>query len=150
MRISDLLEPALLRVPMHSTAKVDVIRELVAALVNAKGLTDGEAIAEAVLARERLRSTGIGYGLAIPHAKCPGLERLSLVVGKPAVPIPFDSIDGRPVELIILVVSPPHETTAHVQTLARISRLWINEQFRAAVRAANDPDALLQAVRSFE
>lgn len=149
-RISEFVDIDLLRVPTQSTAKVEVIRELVSALVAAKGLPDGESIAEAVLARERLRSTGIGHGLAIPHAKCPGLERLSLVIGKPPTPIPFDSIDNRPVELIILLVSPPHETTAHVQTLARISRLWLNEQFRAAVHAASDPAALLQAVRTFE
>ncbi|GMU35842.1 MAG: PTS sugar transporter subunit IIA [Phycisphaerae bacterium] len=150
MLLSQLLDPRCILIPTRETERFAVIRELVDTLAEAGLIPSAGPVCEAVIAREQLRSTGIGYGLAVPHAKSADAPRLLTAVGKPAQPVDFKSVDGRPCELVILLVSPPHETTAHVQALARISRMWLKEPFRVAVRAATDAASLLQAVREQE
>jgi 16S rRNA (cytosine967-C5)-methyltransferase len=91
---------------------------------------DGTALKEAVWTREQTRTTGIGHGLAIPHGKCAGLSGLAMAIGKPAEPMDFEAIDGKPVRLIVLLASPPDRTSDHIQALARVSRLMTLEAFR--------------------
>jgi mannitol/fructose-specific phosphotransferase system IIA component (Ntr-type) len=99
-----------------------------------------------VLDREATRTTGIGNGLAIPHGKCAGVDHLVVAIGKPATPIEFESIDGRPVNLIVLLASPPDQTGPHIQALARISRLMTVDSFRQAMKNATTPQQILDAV----
>ena len=86
--------------------------------------------------REATRTTGIGNGLAIPHGKCNGTDHLVMAIGKPATPIDFQAIDGRPVNIIWMLNSPPDKTGPHIHALARISRLMTMDKFRAALAAA--------------
>src|SRR5206468_9014918 len=99
-----------------------------------------------VLDREATRTTGIGNGLAIPHGKCSGTDHLVMAIGKPAQPIDFQAIDGRPVNIIWLLNSPPDKTGPHIHALARISRLMTIEKFRAALAAAQTPQEVFDAV----
>ncbi len=137
-------------VPLAATDKTGVITELVD-LLNASGaLTNRAAALDAVLRREAERTTGIGYGLAIPHGKSEGCARLVLAAGKPACPVDFQSLDGRPVTFVVLLVSPPDQTGVHIQALAKISRLMNMEDFRTAVDRATSAAELYQAIVAAE
>jgi mannitol/fructose-specific phosphotransferase system IIA component (Ntr-type) len=103
-----------------------------------------------VLDRENTRSTGIGNGLAVPHGKCPGCPHLVMAVGRSAEPIDFQSMDGQPVRLIVLLASPPDETGPHIQALARISRLMLMEDFRDAVLHARTSAEIYETIARHE
>jgi fructose-specific phosphotransferase system IIA component len=136
MRLTDMLKPQNIRVPLVATNKNDAITELVE-LLHANGeIADAKSVLASVLEREATRTTGIGNGLAIPHGKCTGTDHLVMAIGKPLKPIDFQSIDGRPVTLIWLLTSPPDKTGPHIHALARISRLMTIEKFRQALNAA--------------
>jgi len=150
MQLTKTLTPERIRVPMEATEKFAAIAELVAVLDSTGGLTDRHAALEAVRKREAERTTGIGYGLAIPHAKSDGCKSLVVAAGKPAKPIDFQSVDGRPVSFIVLLVSPPDQTGPHIQALAQISRLMEMEDFRAAVDRAKSAQELYEAIAFYE
>ncbi len=145
MKITDILGKARTCVPLTAKDKSAAITELVD-LLHADGrLSDRDAALQAVLAREQTRSTGIGLGLAVPHGKSRACTALVMAVGKPAEPMEFDAIDGKPCSLIVLLTSPADETGPHIQALAAVSRLWQNEAFRQAVYEAKSADQLYAA-----
>ncbi len=124
------------KVPIESRDKEAVITELVD-LLNAKGLlSDREAALQAVLTRERIQSTGTGLGIAIPHGKCKAVKELVMAVGIAREPIEFHSVDGKPVTILILLISPADQSGPHIQALAKISRLMLNEDFRKKLEKA--------------
>lgn len=136
MRLTEILKPENIKVPLTSTVKTDAIGELVNLLAENKAITDPKKVLDSVLDREATRTTGIGNGLAIPHGKCTGTADLVMAIGKAATPIDFQAIDGRPVTLIWLLTSPPDKTGPHIHALARISRLMTIDKFRQALNAA--------------
>ena len=136
MRLSEILKPQNIKVPLEAKIKTDAIGELVTLLAGNGDLSDPKKVLEAVLDREATRTTGIGNGLAIPHGKCTGTDHLVMAIGRPATPIDFQAIDGRPVNLIWLLSSPPDKTGPHIHALARISRLMTMDKFRAALANA--------------
>lgn len=146
MRLTEILKPANIKVPLAAQTKVDSITEMIE-LLSANGeLTDPKKVLDAVLDREMTRTTGIGKGLAIPHGKCAGTNHLVMAIGKPAEPIEFQAIDGRPVTILWLLTSPPEMTTPHIQALARISRLMTVDAFRLAMNNATSADEMFNLV----
>ena len=136
MRLTDILKPENIKLPLTSTTKTDAIAELVTLLSENKAITDAKKVLDSVLDREATRTTGIGNGLAIPHGKCTGTADLVMAIGKAGTPIDFQAIDGRPVTLIWLLTSPPDKTGPHIHALARISRLMTIDKFRQALNTA--------------
>ncbi len=136
MRLTDILSLECIKVPMDATDKTSAIAEMVDLLDCGGKLIDRELMRQAALEREATRTTGIGNGLAIPHGKCAGVVDLVMGVGKPAQPIDFNSIDGKPVTLVIFLASPPDKTGPHIQALARISRLMTDPKFRQSIEKA--------------
>src|SRR5882724_10277853 len=136
MRLTDILKPENIKVPLAATTKNQAIAELVQVLADSGQITDGKKVLDAVLEREATRTTGIGNGLAIPHGKCGGTDHLVMAIGKPEPAIDFQAIDGRPVSIIWLLNSPPDMTGPHIHALARISRLMTIEKFRQLLFAA--------------
>lgn len=130
------LQPNCVKVPVESRDKEAVIAELVD-LLDAEGLlSDRDAALQAVLTRERIQSTGTGAGIAIPHGKCRAVKELVMAVGIAREPIEFRSVDGKPVTILILLISPADQTGPHIQALAKISRLMLNETFRKNLEKA--------------
>lgn len=150
MKISDILQESCTRVPLKSTDKTAAITELVNLLDENGRLADRDAVLQAVLAREQTRSTGIGLGLAVPHGKSHGCRKLAMAVGKPKEPMPFEAIDGRPCQFIVLLTSPADETGPHIQALAGISRLWQKEAFRREVTEAKTTEELYATITRHE
>lgn len=150
MELSKILTAERIAVPLQSSDKTGVITELVDLLAATGALLNRDAALDSVLKREGERTTGIGYGLAIPHGKSDGCDHLVIAAGKPAEPVDFQSLDGRPVTFVVLLVSPPDQTGPHIQALAKISRLMNLEDFRNAVDAAKTPEELYQAIAAAE
>ena len=146
MRLTDILKPTNIRVPLQAKVKNEAIAELVNMLAANGEVTDPKKVLESVLDREATRTTGIGNGLAIPHGKCTGTDHLVMAIGRPAAPIDFQSIDGRPVSLIWLLTSPPDKTGPHIHALARISRLMTIDRFRQALAAAKTSQEIYDAI----
>ena len=142
MNLIDLIQLNTMRAPLNSTDRQGVISELVDLLAETDCISDCDTIKKAVWDRELQRTTGIGEGLAIPHGRCDVLENMVMAMGRPATPIDFASPDKRPVELIILLVSPTNNTSDHIQALGRISRLMIDRSFREAAYSTQDAEAL--------
>ena len=150
INLLDILSPACVKVPLAATTKRGVIEELVDMLASAGKVSDAQALKDAVWTREQTRTTGIGLGLAIPHGKCAGMSGLAMAIGKPSEPMNFESIDGQPVKLIVLLASPPDKQSDHIQALARISRLMNMEDFRNKAYATTSGAELFELFRSQE
>lgn len=150
MNLLDILKPECIKAPLENTEKMAVIDELVDLLAEHGEVGDAKALKEAVASRERVKTTGIGHGLAIPHGKCAGMKSLTMAIGKPAEPMDFDAIDGQPVRLVVLLASPPDRTSDHIQALARISRLMTLEDFRNQIYGAQSAEEIYELLRSRE
>ena len=146
MRLTEILKPQNIKVPLVSTVKSDAIGELVQLLADNQEVNDSKKVLDAVLEREATRTTGIGNGLAIPHGKCTGTDHLVMAIGRPSQPIDFQAIDGRPVNLIWLLTSPPDKTGPHIHALARISRLMTIDRFRQSLNEALTPQDIFDAI----
>lgn len=144
LSIVDILSPDALCVPLQASDRRGALEELVDALARTGAVGDPALLKKSVWEREQQRSTGIGEGLAIPHGKCAGVTRPAIAVGRPAVPMEFESIDKRPVRLIILLASPPDKITEHIQVLHRISRIFSNIATRERACLAQTPQALYE------
>ncbi|MBN1362239.1 MAG: PTS sugar transporter subunit IIA [Sedimentisphaerales bacterium] len=141
MILTQILQPTSVKVPLASTKKDAAITELID-LLDAHGQLGNRQVAlDAVFSREKTRSTGIGSGIAIPHGKCNAVKELVMALGVAKEPIEFQSIDGKPVTLVILLVSPLDQTGPHIQALARISRLMLDAHFKSALEQAPSAEA---------
>jgi fructose-specific phosphotransferase system IIA component len=144
MILTQILQPACIKAPLQGKDKNAVISELID-LLDANGLLlDKNAAREAVFTRERTHSTGIGSGIAIPHGKCTGVQELVMALGITHEPIDFESVDGKPVTIVILLVSPADRSGPHIQALAKISRLMLDEQFRRSLENARTADEVYE------
>lgn len=150
MKLLDHLSVGSIKVPLAATNKQAAIEELVDLLAADGRVKSGPTLKEAVWTRELTRTTGIGNGLAIPHGKCSGVESLAIALGKPANPMDFASIDGKPVRLIILLASPPDKTSDHIQALASISKLMSMEEFRQRIYQATSAQEIYDLFKSQE
>jgi mannitol/fructose-specific phosphotransferase system IIA component (Ntr-type) len=139
VRLSELLIPERIRVPLRATDKEGVLRELVNLLVMGNGAAADEVLG-AILERERQFPTGIGYGVAVPHGKTPALAGLGVVAGTTVAPVAYETVDGEPVRLFFLLAGPESQAGAHVKALSRISRLVRREPVRAQLLAARSPE----------
>lgn len=150
MHLSQLLNPEAVDVQLRSKAKREAIAELVALLEKAHGVSSGGEILDRVLKREAMMSTGIGNGIAIPHGKARAVDRLVAACGVSRSGVEFDSVDGEPATLFILLVSPEDVGGPHVKVLANISRLLKEENVRESLKHAESSDAFLSLLREFE
>jgi mannitol/fructose-specific phosphotransferase system IIA component (Ntr-type) len=150
MRLTEILKPQNIKVPLEATVKTGAIGELVELLAANGELTDPKKVLEAVLDREATRTTGIGNGLAIPHGKTTGTNDLVMAIGRPDRPIDFQAIDGRPVTIIWLLSSPPDKTGAHIHALAKISRLMTLDKFRQNLNTCKTAQEMFDAIAQQE
>lgn len=150
MRLTSILQAECVKVPLQADSKQRALDELVDVLAANKLIDRAEELKKAVWDREQTRTTGIGHGIAIPHGKSVGVARLSMAIGRTAVPVDFGAIDGRPVELIFLLASPIDQTGPHIQALARVSRLLTNEQLRHNLKNVESAEQLYQLIVQHE
>jgi PTS system nitrogen regulatory IIA component len=129
-RLQDLLEGDLIIEDLHATDKVGVIRELASLLTRRGKVRDTDQLVQVILERESQGSTGIGDGIAIPHAKSREIGGSIVAFGRSKTGVDFHSLDGKPAYLFFLLVTPESRPGEHLKTLARISRLMRNTALR--------------------
>jgi mannitol/fructose-specific phosphotransferase system IIA component (Ntr-type) len=144
MRMSDFVVRDAIVPELTSGSKEVVIREMVESLRVAGQFrtADTDDVVRAILARERLGSTGIGRGVAIPHTKHQGVERLVGTVAVSSKGIPFDSLDGEAVHVFVLLISPQDRPGDHLRALENVSRCLRDDSFVKALRTASTRDAI--------
>lgn len=111
---------------------------------------DRDAVLRAVRERESVLSTGIGYGVAIPHGKTGLLSELRMAAGRSREPMEFDALDGLPVQLFFLLIGPDAAAGPHIKALSRISRIVRQDDVRADLIAAKDPASFMRALQNAE
>lgn len=140
--LSDLLAVDAILERVHAKSKKALFQQLAVAAAAAYGLGDSAAVADALLAREKLGSTGFGGGVATPHGKLPGLPAVVGLFARLAQPLDFAAVDELPVDLVFVLLSPPDAGAAHLKALARVSRALRDPAFVAKLRGAGSRDAL--------
>jgi nitrogen PTS system EIIA component len=138
MKITEILSPELVLPDLRGRNKPEVLRELAACLSSKYRDLDAETLAAVLAERERLGSTAIGDGIAIPHGKIAGVNRILGVFGRHLKGVDFESLDGRPTHLFFLLVAPEDSTSLHLKALARVSRLFKDNSFRDQLIKARD------------
>jgi len=131
MKFADFISVQAIKPDLESKDKESVIRELASSLVASKdiGEDSADSIIKAIMKREELGSTGIGRGIAVPHTKHPSVEKLVGTVGVSVDGVDFNSLDGEPVHLFFLLVSPPDRPGDHLRALENISRQLRDDMF---------------------
>jgi fructose-specific phosphotransferase system IIA component len=150
MKLLDLLSGKVIRVPLRQTEKNKIIEELVDILAAAKKLNNRDMALQAVLDREQVMSTGMGEGVAIPHAKTDAVTHLAAAFGVTKTEVDFQAIDEKPVRLVFLLVGPVEPTGPHLQALSRISRLMHRQEFREKLIAARNSHEILKEIENEE
>ena len=150
MTLTQVLQTNCVKVPVEGRDKEAVITELIDLLEASGALMDRDVALEAVLTRERIQSTGTGAGIAIPHGKCNAVKEVVMAIGIAREPIEFKSVDGQPVKILFLLVSPADQTGPHIQALAGISKLMLNEQFRHKLEQADSADDVYELLNTQE
>jgi PTS system nitrogen regulatory IIA component len=146
MRIAEFLREDLVFPDLAATEKAGVLTELCAHLARAYPALSAQKLTETLLEREKLGSTGIGEGVAIPHGKVPGLPGLLAAFGRKRTGVDFAAIDGKPTHLFFLLFAPDNSAGLHLKALARISRLFKQPQFRQAILAAEGAAGIFRLI----
>ncbi len=150
MKLSNLLSPELIKIPLDSHDKEGTIRELVDVLARNQKVSDPRAVLDAVLEREKVMSTGVGQGIAIPHGKTESANGVVAALGISKSDIDFQAIDEQPVHIVFLLLAPPYETGLHLKALSRVSRLLSKENFRAKLLKSADAEEAMQYIQEEE
>jgi nitrogen PTS system EIIA component len=141
MTLSDIIDARSVLPNLHAQSKKQLLQELSEAAAPIMTV-DARIIFETLRRREKLGSTGLGQGIAVPHGKLATLNRVHGLFARLASPVSFDSIDGQPVDLVFLLLAPEHAGADHLKALARISRLLRDGATVAKLRGAEDAAAL--------
>ena len=147
MRISEFLIPQAIVADLSGRTKADVLRELCASLAGAYPTLKADRLLEVLKEREKLGSTGIGDGVAIPHGKLAGLPKLIASFGISREGVNFEALDGRPTYLFFALMAPENSAGVHLKALARISRLFKNPRFRDAIRQAQNAAEVFELIQ---
>ena len=150
MKISDLLIKDRINLDVQSSDKTGIIRELAKLHESTGVLNDYEGYVNALMAREAQSSTGIGEGIAIPHAKTEFVKEPALAMGRKKEGIEYDSLDGEPATLFFMIAAPDGANNTHIETLARLSQLLLDDDFKAALENAATADEVVDIINKAE
>lgn len=142
LRLADYLRDDLVIFDLQQLDKGELMRSFAAEVAARLPNVDEAVLLERLNAREEQQSTGIGHGLALPHAVLPGLERTVVVVGRADRGLDFAALDAQPVDLFFLLLSPPEGSRDHLRVLARLARILDDEATLARLRTATDAGEL--------
>lgn len=150
MKLSHLLNPECIELDLKEKKKPDLIRELIQVISHCVDFPDPDAIYEALMERERLTSTGIGSGIAIPHCLTGQVTAPHIAFGRKPDGAKFDSADNQPVSLFFLLVGPDCDPSIHLQILSKLARYLHDNTFCNELLAADSKEEVIEAFRSKE
>jgi PTS system nitrogen regulatory IIA component len=147
MKIADILSEDVVLPALAGRSKEDVIQELAGIVARSHPEIDRTRLVQALEERERLNSTALGEGVAIPHGKLGGVRQVLAAFGRSPGGVDFSSLDDKPTHLFFLLVAPEDSAGAHLKALARISRLLKSSDFRSRLMRAADAHELFEIIR---
>ena len=150
IKLPDLLKEKYIELDLKEKEKTKLIAELVDLVAKSSRIKDGKVLFKAILEREKLGSTGIGNGVAIPHAKIKGIKKPLLILGRSPEGVDFDSLDGENTYLFFMLISPQEEVGLHLKILARISHLVKDKFIVERLKKAKDKHEVFEIISGFE
>ena len=146
VRVSDVLNKDFIIPELEATEKREALDEMVSYLSSKVDGLNREQLLELLLEREKLGSTGIGHGVAIPHAKVKGIDSVLVAFGRSKKGLDFSSMDNKPVHLFFLILAPEKSTVTHLKVLSGISRLLKDKAFRENLQKAGDREEIYSTI----
>lgn len=150
MKVTDILKKEFIISDLKGSQKDEVINELLTLFVNDKRISDIEKVRESVLERERIMSTGVGKGFAIPHGKTSAISEIIAAFGKTTLPVEYQSLDNKPVNLVFLLVGKDNLVSTHIKLLSRISRMMSKDDFREQLLNASSSEEIFELFKKEE
>ena len=150
MKLTDILEDSCIQLNIEASDKTSVLTELVDVLAATGKVQDRDELLRVIIDREKLMSTGIGNGVALPHGKTNVVENSVAAIATLSTPIDFDSLDDKPVQIILLLVGTEENVGGHLRLLSRISRMVGSENFRSSLMAARTVEEARDVFASYE
>jgi PTS system nitrogen regulatory IIA component len=150
MNISNLLQKRNIVGELKSAGKEEVLKELAGVFATNNGDLVTDPMVKILLEREKLGSTGIGEGIAIPHGKIAGIENIHIGFGRSRTGVEFNALDGKPVYLFFVLLAPEASSGQHLKALAKISRMLMDHQFRADLMKAESVDAIFSVIEEMD
>lgn len=150
MKITELVNEQRITEQLEAKTKADVLNELAALLDRDGKLLDRDVFLQSIVAREQQGSTGIGYGIAIPHGKSTAVKEPAIAFGRSLEGVDFDSLDGQPAKLFFMIAVPEQSDNLHLQTLAKLSRKLMHESFRDELMQAKTKGDILRALSKMD
>ena len=147
MALVDLITKDVVKAPLVSQTKPEIIDELIDILYNASRIKDREAVRDAINKREELGSTGLEFGIAVPHAKTNAVDTLTVAIGISPEGIEFDALDGKPSKLFFLILAAPNQSGPHIEALAEIAKLSKSRAFLTSLMNAKSADEVIDLFR---
>jgi fructose-specific phosphotransferase system IIA component len=147
MALVDLISPEVVKVPLSAADKYGVIDELIQVLADAGKIGDKARVVDAIHRREALGSTGLEYGIAVPHAKTEEVKEITVAIGIAPQGIEFDAIDGKPSKLFFLILAAPDQSGPHIEALAEIAKLSKSKGFLEALIHASSAQEVVDLFR---
>ncbi len=150
MRVTEILKKDFIISELKGKQKEEVINELVDLFNKDKRVNDIEKVRTAVLEREKIMSTGVGKGFAIPHGKTDAISEIIAAFGKTNSPIEYQALDNKPVNLVFLLVGKDNLVSTHIKLLSRISRMMNKDEFREGLLKANSSEEIFELFKKEE
>ena len=150
MKLSNLIQEDLMSFDLASEDKEQVMKELVELVAGSALVRDKELLLEDVVKREKLVTTGVGWGVAFPHAKTRAMKGIVIAFGRSVKGIPFEAMDGKAVNLFFLIAAPEDTIGAHLNVMARLSFLMKSPQNRERLNAARNPAEVMEVLDSVD
>ena len=150
MKITEVLEEQLVQTNLAGTTKEEVINAMVDLVAKSSKVLDTEKVRQAIFEREKIMSTGVGNGFAIPHGKTDAVSDIIAAFATTAQPIDYQSLDEKPVRLVFLLIGRDNMVGPHIKLLSRISRLMGKEDFRNRLLELKTPQEVLESFRQEE
>ena len=148
--ISDIMDLRCVKLELDAGRKVDAVKELLQLLVDAGKLDSVDRCLSAIMERERISSTGVGNGIAIPHRLVAGVNEMMIAVGRKGNGLPFDSIDGKPAHLIFLIIGPQGRNNEYLKILSKLSRHLNDRGLFEAMMRTKTPDEVIELIKERE
>ncbi len=150
MKLIDVLDIDRIKIPLTASNKTEAIQELLSLFTDQKLVKDYRAVLEAVLEREKIMSTGVGNGVAIPHCKSPFSPAFAIALGIQPSGVDFQSLDNKPAYIIFLLIGPEDKPGTHIRLLSRISRIVSKEEVRDHLLKCSSPEEVYQYLEAQE
>lgn len=150
MKLSDVITKELIQIPLNAGSKEGVIREMVLHLKEKNKIDDANTTFDIIMERERIMTTGIGHGIAIPHGKSPILNEIIVTLGIRPEGIEFEALDKQPVNIVFLLLTSEKDKGIHIRLLSRISRILNRPECRTALIQSTSADEALTVIKNAE